>query len=231
MTFEVKNTSPVQQIDGKATNTMSVSEQGEVSGTPNILYLTLTIAEDAKTTSEAQKQTNKKLNTIKDILAKQTIPEKNITSTNISLSPKYQREDSKQLLIGYTSTHSIRVKIIAENNQFEKAWIIIDKVSLIENARIDQIQYDIEDKTPLQKMAREQAFNKAKAKAQELALLGDIKLGKVLSIIESSNDYNPPTPIYAKMEVAMDSGWGENTQVSVGQMNITTTISLVFEIN
>jgi len=55
-------------------------------------------------------------------------------------------------------------------------------------------------------MAREQAFNKAKAKAQELALLGDIKLGKVLSIIESSNDYNPPTPIYAKMEVAMDSG-------------------------
>jgi len=208
--IKITTSSPVQQLNGAATNTISVSEQGIVYASPDILYVNITVSEDAKTTKDALDQTNKKIAQVRQILKSANIKEENITSTNVSINPKYNRNDGTQKFEGYTATHDLKVKIASNKGNFESAGSIIDEVAQIDKVMINSLQYDIDNKEPMVAQAREKAYELAQKKAQQLADLGTVKLGKPISINESTSYDSYPQPYYNKAmaegAVAMDAG-------------------------
>ena len=153
------------------------------------------------------------------------ITEKDIQSINIGINPSYNYDNGKSTIDGFIATHGLRIKI----RKLDSIDTILAWVSTIAWVQIQNTSYDIDDKTEFYREARAMAITKARQKAEDMAKATGIAIGKVTSISENQS-YNPP--IYRnqmmKAEVASDAGWAGT--VSLGQMEITTTVSINYEI-
>jgi uncharacterized protein YggE len=86
--------------------------------------------------------------------------------------------------------------------EIEKAGEVIDAVVAAggDLTRVNNVSFDIEDKTPYYEQARTIAMNYAKAKAQQLADDAGVTLGKISYITESSYTRAPSTGTWPWMK-------------------------------
>ena len=106
-------------------------------------------------------------------------------------------------MYGFTASHGLSIKI----RNLENVDTILDGASAIQGLQIQNMSYDIDDKTPLSKTARELAIAKARQKAENIAKASGITLGRILSISESQGYVQPyANQYYAKAEMADSVG-------------------------
>lgn len=211
-------------------NTISVQWDGKVFVTPDILTLSINVEETKPTTAEAQKEVNKKVNQIKEIIKEYKIKDSNVQSKNINVYPEYDYKDTWRKLLWYRASHNLEIKIKGAN--LENKGIggkLIDAISNIWWVIINNISYDIEDKTPYYSQARELAMGKANQKAKELAKVAGVKLLKPISISENIDTYYP-MPMY-KNTYTMDMWmWAkeESAEVSLWELEINLNINILY---
>jgi len=112
---------------------------------------------------------------------------------------------------------------------------VIDKISAIGGVNIDNTNFTLKDPNTAMLAAREKAFADAKAKAEQLAKIGGVTLGRPVMITDTSSQYTPtPYPYYglanAKGMNTADAGVASTAPLSQGQNEVTVDISVVFEI-
>lgn len=78
------------------------------------------------------------------------------------------------------------------------------------------------------------AYEKAKEKADQLADLADVRLGKVSSISDVVMNYTP-VPMYAnsmkaEMDVGMGAGGSQGSELAPGQMVFTLSVNVIYGI-
>ena len=109
----------------KNQNVISFTGHGEVSAVPDIANIGFTIEKDAKTVKEAQSAVALIEKKSLDFLKANGIADKDIKTTNSSFYPKYEYQYEKQIcaeincpppigkniIVGYTASESISVKI------------------------------------------------------------------------------------------------------------------------
>ena len=137
--------------------------------------------------------------------------------------PEYKEE-----VVGYRVTNMVTVKV----REIENAGEVIDAVVAAggDLTRVNSVSFDIEDKTPYYTEARDIAMDYAKSKAQQLATGAGVTLGKITYITESTYT---PGPIYRNIavpEAADSTGSGISTSISAGELQLSTTIQLVYSI-
>ncbi len=217
--------------EGKVANTISVNGQGKVFAKPDMVTFSITVSERRDTTSDALDAANEKISKVQDALKSEGVDEKNIQTSNFSIYPEYDWQRDQQTLLGYRASQTLTIEIKDIDEKATKAATVIDKVSEIQQIEISSIAFDIEDKTELFSLAREEAFKKAKQKAEELANLGDVELLKPISITDSNIDYNPPVfSNYAKLAVDQAESSAGSTSISTGQLELNITVEVVFGI-
>ncbi len=231
MDLYIQDASNNELPNNLVTNTISVQGDGKVFATPDMLILNLSVEETKPTTAEAQAEVNKKINQIKDIIKKYDIKDSNVQTRNVNVYPEYDYKDSWRVLLWYRARHSLEITI--KNANIENDGIggkLIDAVSQIWNVLVNNISYDIEDKTPYYTQARELAMEKANQKAKELAKVWEVTLLKPISISENLNTYYPQ-PMYKNtyaMDMVADSemwGWAD---ISLGELEINLNINVIY---
>jgi uncharacterized protein len=90
--------------------------------------------------------------------------------------------------------------------------------------RINSVNFSIDDDSQLVKDARARAFEDAKDRAQQYADLSGLKLGKVISISESSDSSQPPMPVPMPRAMASD------VPLSPGQQTVNFAVTAVWEL-
>lgn len=233
--FYIQDNSPNQPLWNMTTNTISIQWDWEVFATPDMLILNLSVEETRPTTQEAQTEVNKKTNQIKEIIKNNKIKDSDIQTTNVSVYPEYDYSKDERILKWYRARHSLKVTI--KNANLENDWIgwnIIDEVSKIWWIQVNNVNYDIEDKTPYFAEARKLAMKKAKQKAEELADAAWVKLLKPVSISENLNTYYSPMPMYKNayaMDMAVEeSAMGWWSDISLGELKINLNVNVVYGI-
>lgn len=213
-------------------NSITVMGEGKAMVKPDMLIINLSVSELADTTEKAQAQSNEKITKVRAMLSGMNIPEDNLKSTSVNVSPEYDRsEPSGRKLLGYRSRHSMSMTITGENFG-NIGGQIITEISKIGGVNVDGTSFDLKDKNAALAWAREKALEDARAKAEQLAKAGGSKLGKVLTITDNTY-YNMPGPIYyAKAEgmggVAMDSA--ASTSLSPGETEVVVNVNVVYKI-
>ncbi|MBC7503826.1 SIMPL domain-containing protein [Candidatus Gracilibacteria bacterium] len=205
-------------------NMISVSGDGKVFATPDTFLLTIIAEEKTKTTREGFAQVGAKIATLKDLLLKNGIAEKDIQSINIAINPNYIYDNGKSTIDGFVATHGLAIKI----RKLETVDEILTGVSTVAGVQIQGTSYDIDDKTELYKQARTLAIAKARAKAEDMAQASGITIGKVTSINE--NQSSPPILYQNQMMKVSSDGAGNAGGISAGQLEIMTTVSINYEI-
>ena len=209
-------------------NSIAVNGEGKVYATPDIFIFTISVNEKADTTKLAFQQANTKVKEIRQALKDAGVAEKDVQTTNISMYPHYEYNGNNSIPKGYEANQQLTITV----RKIEDAGKVMDAVTSIEGAQINSTQYDIDDKEKIYEQARKQAFEKAQQKAEQLADLADVRLGKVTSISDVVMDYQP-VPMYAnamKADVGMGGG-GESAQIAPGQMVFTLSVNAVYSLD
>jgi uncharacterized protein YggE len=98
--------------------------------------------------------------------------------------------------------------------------------------RVNGITFTVDEPADYYVQARELAISHAAAKAQQLAGETNIELGKVTYISESSYNYGISYRNYYTMEDAAVgiTAPSTTTPVSIGELEITATVQIAYEI-
>lgn len=215
-------------------HTISVAGNGEVRVTPDTLIVYLNVEDTAKTTAEAQKNVDEKVAQIKKIVKSFKIKDSDVKTTNVNVYEAYDWTDNGRKSLGFTANHGLEIKIKSANVENEWVWgKIISQVSEIEWVFVNNVNYDIDDKTEYYSQARKLALEKAEQKAKELAEFAWVKLWKPISISEErSYDYAITTSrsmknTYFAEEAVDEAEWSD---ISLWEMKITLDVDVVYEI-
>lgn len=236
--FYITSTSNHELPNNLISHTIAVQWDWEVFATPDMLILSISVEETKPTTQAAQTEVNKKISQIKDILDNNKIKNSDVQTQNISVYPEYNyKRDEERTLKWYRARHSLQITIKDANLENDGVWWqIIDEVSKIWWVRINNVNYDIEDKTPYYTQARKLAMKKANQKAKELASVAWVSLLKPISISENLNTYYPPMPMY-KNTYEMDMGVGSDEEmrwwadISLWELTINLNINVIYWID
>lgn len=203
-----------------------VSGTGEVAATPDVAILTLGVEAQEKTVKEAQSEAASVMTAVVAALKTNGVADKDIQTQWYNISPvtKWVEETSEQITIGYKVTNMVTAKI----RDISKAGTIIDAVAEAggDLTRINSISFTVDDPTAYYNQAREKAMQDAKDKAEQMATLAGVTLGKPTYISESGGYI--PTPYYSKDYYA--EGSSASTSISPGELNITLTVQVGYAI-
>lgn len=216
-----------------AEHTITVDWNWEVKVTPDTLIISLRVEEMAKTTAEAQKQVDKKVEIIKDIIKKYKIKDSDVQTTNVNVYEVYDWTNSGRKSLWYNASHNLQIKVKSANLENEWIWgKIISEVSEIWWVLVDNVSYDIDDKSEYYSQARKLALEKSEQKAKDLAEYAWVKLWKPISIVESRNSDSYFMPMTNTLSKSFDDGMAEEdvTEISLWEMNISLSVNVVYEI-
>ncbi len=214
--------------------TVTLSGHGEIQAVPDIANISFTISKDAKTAKEAQDSVAEVEVEALKVLRDNEILDKDIKTTDASFYPKYEYQyvkctdygcpPGKNVVVGYTSSESISVKIRNTDN----VSTIMDSLSEAGVSNLNGPNFSIDDEDGLKAEARKEAIDDAGAKARTLARDLGVKLGKVVSFSESDNY---PVPYYSDM---MMSAKAESAPVRAelpkGENTISSDVYITYEI-
>ncbi len=204
-----------------------VTGEGKVTATPDIALLRLGIEVQRTTVTEAQAEAAVAMGEVMTTLVDNGVAEKDIQTQYFSVYQVTRWDDytDREIVIGYRVTNKVNAKI----RDIDKTAIIIDAVVVAggDLTRIDSISFSIDDPTVYYGELRTKAIADAKAKAEQLAGLAGVKLGKATYISEG---IQVPSPIYPRYDYGVVPAPVEETSISPGEMDIILNVQIAYAI-
>src|SRR3989344_5244427 len=215
-----------------ASNTISVSGDGEVFAVPDTATFSVTVQEEAKDVKSAQEVATKKGNDIKAYLKSQGVDEKDIQTTDYSVYPQYDYTNTvcsggycppgKQVLRGFQVSETITVKV----RDTQKAGDLLAGVGSKGASSVSGLNFTIDDQDALEAEARDEAIAKAQEKAEVLADSLGVSIVRVVGFSESGS--YPPMPYAYGMGGARDAVMSKAVapEIAVGPNKITSNVTV-----
>ena len=204
------------------------SGEGVARAAPAQAEITVGVESRAAKPEDASRQNAEKAEKILAAIRKEGISEKDLQTVNVSLNPEYDYgEGGPPRVTGYIASNT--VKIIARKT--EQIGPVVDAAVAAGANNVQGIQFTFSDELlqKLQDEARKSATEEALRKATILAQLTKVRLGKPISILESTATPPSPFPIFAAADIQAGGG-GVETPVQSGQLEVRTTITVTYEI-
>lgn len=212
--------------DDSDARVIRLSSTGEVKVEPNMAMLSVAVSTEAKTASGAVKDNAAKMDTaVKALRAK--LSEKDTLQTGqYQLSPiyHYNRDTKQSTLTGYRVTNQINI----EYHNLNKLGDLLDGVVAAGINKVDNLRFGHTDSAALKTKALEQAIAQAKVTANVMAKSAGVSIKGIKEI--ASFDSNP-APVYREMAMASMDSNAAATQVLPGELTITSSVNMVFNID
>jgi len=205
---------------------ITVSGQGAVTATPDTALLSLGVSVLAGTARDARDEAAAAMNKLLDSVKGNGIDEKDIKTTQFSLSPEYDYTGGRTpRLTGYRVTNTVSVTV----RDLDRAPEVIDEAvdAVGDPLQIGGISFTVDDPTSLLSDARAKAMADAQAKAQQLAELGGVDLGKPIAISETAGGL--PSPIFYGA-AQLDKAAAASTSIQPGQLDISVSVQVTYAI-
>lgn len=202
---------------------ISVSGQGEVMGTPDVLTVDLGVSVLRDTASQAIAEAAGLAEEVVAVLTAAGVAREDIQTRNYSIFPEYEYSADTPRLVGYRVQNVLAAKL----RELNRAGQTIDEAAAAagEDVVVHGISFDIEDNQNLLEAARTAAWEDARARAEQLAALAGVSLGEAVSIDESFS--STPPPIFFEGARATEE-FAAASPIESGRQAVTVTISVVF---
>ncbi|MGC8651225.1 MAG: SIMPL domain-containing protein [Minisyncoccia bacterium] len=215
--------------------TISFSAEGKVLAKPDVALITVSVITQDTDADKVQSDNNTKMKTVVDFLKNNGVKEEDIQTSAYSLNPQYDYNwchksvkdytPCSPKIIGYNLTQTLSIKI----RDFTKINTIVGGLTNAGANEISNITFTIDDSENYKNQARIQALNKIKERAQLLSKETGVRIGRILSVAESSY-----TPRYYEADLKAAAGNAPTASVpapiEIGTQDITVTLTVSYEI-
>jgi uncharacterized protein YggE len=206
-----------------------VSGTGEVSVVPDVAILLMGVEAQEASVSEAQSEAADAMNEVMAALASNGVASEDIQTQWYSIAPatKWIEDTREEITIGYRVSNTVRAKI----RNIESVGTIIDAVAGAggDLTRVSSISFTVDDPDPYYDQAREEALADAMDKAEQIAQIAGVGLGKPFYISETGGVV-PPRP-YPAMDYGYAEGAKATTPISAGEIEISLTVQMAYSID
>lgn len=204
--------------------TLNVSATGQTAAAPDRATVSAGVVQQGKTAREAMFSNATLMTAVFDELEAAGIPKSDITTSQLSLRPQYDRRDrNKPTIKGYEARNTVTVK----SDDIEQVGPMLDALVRAGVNTINQVQFSVKDPKAALSKARKDAIRDAREKAESMAEAAGVKLGPLLSLNESGGR-NGPQPVYARSaNFASDA----STPISAGEQTLSVTVNLSYGIS
>lgn len=213
----------VNSVTTQKTTTFDVTGVGKATAKPDIASVTAGISVQAQSVKDAQDQINSVINKITQTLKQNNVDQKDIQTSNYSISPTYDYTGGAQRITGYSANTNISIKV----RNLDNVNKVIDTATANGANQISGVSFDIDDKTKVEDEARQKAVDEAKKKAVQASKIAGFKLGRIVNY--SENLQGVPRPIAGAGILNKPAG-GVPTQIEPGSSEVTVDVTLSYEI-
>jgi len=212
---------------------ITAQAEGKVVVSPNIANISFSVVTEGKDVEEVQKENSEKMNRAIEFVKSQGIDSEDIKTTGYNLYPKYSSisrfQDSifpivEQKIIGYTLTQNVSVKL----RDLKNVSKILGGLPDAGVNQIWQLSFDVEDPDIFLNQAREEAFKKARAKAEVMAKQNNVRIKKVITFSDSYNSGGIfPVSRFAESDTAKAS---VPPTLEPGSQEVVVNVSVTYQI-
>ncbi|MEK7480486.1 MAG: SIMPL domain-containing protein [Patescibacteria group bacterium] len=226
-----------RSIEPSAFRSFTVSGEGKMVTIPDVAKFSFTVlTQGGINLAELQKENTGKANDAIAFVKSKEVKEKDIATQSYNVTPRYQHFDCRPSpqggsvscpppeIVGYEVSQTVNVKIRNFN-------VIGDLLTgVVENGAnsVSQLSFTIDDPTSVENEARNQAIEKARAKAKSIAKAGDFRLGRLLAIQEDGG-----FPPYARVQSLSAKAFNEAAlapTIEPGSQDVRVAVTLTYEI-
>lgn len=211
----------ISQTTVEKTHTFDVTESVEEEIIPDQAVVNFGINIESSSIKNAQQQANQTINSITDSLKDLGVEENNIKTTSYNIYPSFGDE--------FPRTYQVNINLQIKVSDFEVLEQAIDTAVSLGATNVGGIRFAISDdaRDELEDDLRDRAIKKAKEEAQKIASSADIKLGKIINVVEDQGTTEPP--ILYDRALTLEAEGAPETQISPGTSLITKTVTLSYE--
>ncbi len=228
--FTTPQLTHAQELPAITGTRLDISANAQQKAKPDIAVVTATVVNNAATAPLARAENAKKMQAVFAILKDKKIAESDMQTSGLTINPNYIYADKQAPKIAnYQAVNTLTLTL----HDLDKAPDVID--SLIQNG-INQFSgpnFTIADPELALNKVRQQAMQKARARAEIYAQATGLKIKRIVSISESTNAGNPmPFRMMAKAasmtsEMAADAP----TPIASGQVDLDANVNVTYELN
>jgi len=225
--------------DSPIMNSISVNGKGEEVVIPDIATFSFTITEVDKDVATAQTEATKRFNAALEAVRAAGIEEKDFKTLSYNINPHYEFEQGicsalrcapgKNILTGYEVSQTVQVKV----RDTKKAGGIFSTIGALGVDNVNNLVFSVDDIETVKAAARAKAIENAQTKAEELSKQLGVRLVRIMSFYDSSDDVNPY--YYARggdmMEVsAVKNQTAPAPSIPTGEQEIISRVTVTYEI-
>jgi uncharacterized protein YggE len=203
-----------------ASPTITTRATGIVTGTPDLLTVTLGVATRSGSAADALAANATAANDLLQVLRDGGVADADVATSGLSVGPTYG--DTGQIT-GYEVSNTVTATL----RDLAVAGGLIDAAGAAvgDAVRVQNLQFSLDDDSAARATARADAVGRARAQASQLAEAAEVSLGPILSITEQPADAPPPVP-YA-FEAADQAA---STPLLPGTQEVGVTVEVVHAI-
>jgi uncharacterized protein YggE len=133
-------------------------------------------------------------------------------------------------IVGYETTQSIEVKITDISRNPDLAGVVVSAVGKV-GVQTSEVTNFVDNLDKTKQIVRDQAIQKARVQAEDIARSLGVKLGKVTSFSENSNGGYPyPMMMSSKMAEMAETADSAVANLPVGENKITSDVNVTYSI-
>lgn len=207
-----------------STPTIDVMGEGVVKVVPDEVTINIRVENTGENTQDLKRQNDATINEVIKFLKQMKIADKDVRTEYMNLTKNYDY-NTKTYSFAANQALSVKLRDISKYEQVVKG--------LLDTGinRIDGVEFSSSNKEVLESQARKKAVENAKMKATEYASVLNQTVGKAVSISEFSRNSGSPQPMYKMAMMESSSSGGDGQTISLGEMEIRTTVNVSFLLN
>ncbi|HWB72539.1 MAG TPA: SIMPL domain-containing protein [Egibacteraceae bacterium] len=204
---------------------ITVVGQGRVTGTPDTLQATVGVEVARAAVQEALDAASTAARGVIDALRAAGVAEEDIQTREVTLQPRYEPPAAgAPRITGYVATNLVEVRL----RDLARVGETLDAALRAggDAARLQGVEFALEDNAQLLQDARAEAFDEARAKAEHYADLAGATLGRLVSIDESAGGLPPPIPLAVEEQMERHAA----VPIAPGSQEVSVQVTALWQL-
>lgn len=215
---------------------VNVNATDSVKVQPDMAELSLTIEPQADTADEARQTAADELQKLTEGLTALGIDAANVTSTQVSISARYDWSQSTETIVGYTASLSVTVKELT----LDQASSAVTAAASVSDTTVGGVSYYVSNYDEMYQQALVSAMQAAKTKADVLAQAAGASVGQVLTVQEGSDSQQyrsqsnglaeTAVVAYDSSSASTEAATGSDIVLNPGTVEICASVTVSYEL-
>lgn len=206
-----------------------VQAEGKVILKPDTASIRLTVREMGQTAKEATELCNQKMDAVFKALESMGLTKDNYHTSDFYLSAQYNWDSNPPQRTGFQAQNTISVT----TDQVDKLGDILSAALDAGANEVEDIRYDVKDKTKAYHEALKEAVQSAHTKAGTIAEAAEVKIDDIPALMQEGTIEDVPYLVensQMKMEASPAAGPAANTPFAAGVITITADVTAFYNV-